>query len=176
MMKRCISPLLFFAALLCCQELCAQKKKTVTRRTRVSRVVVKEPEPEKIDTVETKIEVVQGSFTSMLLGKWNLVSMARQQKEGPQPLEKGLYIEFKEDGSFRGFSGCNSFGGRYNATGATLQLSNIVSTKMACDKLGTEALVLKHLGNTVKSFGSINYGGIALKDGTGNTVFECARD
>jgi heat shock protein HslJ len=163
-------------ALTFCQNLFAQNKKVVTRRTRVNRVVVKQPEPEKIDTVETKIDVIQASFKSALLGKWNLVSMAKQQKEGPQPIEKGFYIVFKEDETFSGFSGCNTFSGTYNATGASLLLGNMVVTQMACDKTGIEALILKNLTNKVKAFASINYGGIALKDGTGNTVFECARD
>jgi heat shock protein HslJ len=175
-MKKCIAPLLLIMALIFCQDLFAQKKKVVTRRTRVSKVVVKQQEPDRVDTVETKIDVVQASFKSMLLGKWNLVSMAKQQKDGPQPLDKGFYIVFKEDETFSGFSGCNTFSGTYNATGASLVMSNMVVTQMACDKTGIEALVLKNLTTKVKAFASINYGGIALKDGTGNTVFECARD
>jgi hypothetical protein len=175
-MKKCTAPLLMMIALIFCQDMFAQNKKVVTRRTRVNRVVVKQPEPDKTDTVETKIEVVQGSFKSMLLGKWNLVSMAKQQKEGPQKLEKGFYIVFKEDETFSGFSGCNTFSGTYNATGASLVLSNMVATQMACDKTGMEALVLKNLTNKVRAFASIKDDGIALKDGTGNTVFECVRD
>jgi heat shock protein HslJ len=174
-MKKCIAPVLLLVALLLCQELFAQNKRA-TRRTRVNRVVVKQPEPEKIDTVETKIDVVQASFKSVLLGKWNLLSMAKQQKEGPQKLDKGFYIVFKDDETFSGFAGCNTFSGTYNATGASLLLSNMVVTKMACDKTGIEALVLKNLTTKVKAFGSVNYGDIALKDGTGNTVFECRRD
>ncbi len=175
-MKKYFAPLLIILALIICQDLFAQKKKVVTRRTRVSKVVVKQEEPDRVDTVETKIDVIQASFKSALLGKWNLIKMAKQQKEGPQPLEKGFYIVFKEDETFSGFSGCNTFSGSYTATGASLILSNMVVTQMACDKTGVEALVLKNLTARVKAFSSINYGGIALKDGTGNTVFECARD
>jgi heat shock protein HslJ len=175
-MKKCIAPLLFITALVCGSEMMGQTKKVVTRRTRVNRVVVKQPEPEKTDTVETKIEVTQTSYKTALLGKWNLISMAKQQKEGPQKLDKGFYIVFKEDETFNGFSGCNSFSGTYNATGATLLLNNMVSTQMDCDKTGTEAWVLKNLTGKVKAFATMNNGNIALKDGTGNTVFECAKE
>jgi putative lipoprotein len=175
-MKKCIVTLLVILAASVCQEVFAQNKKVVTRRTRVSKVVVKQPEPEKIDTVETKIEVTQGSYKAMLLGRWNIVSMAKQQKEGPQKIDKGLYIEFKENDTFSGFSGCNQFSGSYTATGATLLMTNIIATQVACDKMGIEGVVLKHLSSTVKAFSSISSNRIALKDGTGNTVFECSRD
>jgi heat shock protein HslJ len=174
-MKKAIAPLLLIMASMYCQDLAAQTKKVTTRRTRVNKVVVKQSEPDKIDTVETKIDVKQASYKSALLGKWNLVSWARQQKGGPQKLDKGFFIVFKEDETYSGFSGCNTFSGTYNATGASLMLVKMAVTQMACDNTGTEALILQHLTNKVKSFATTD-AGIALKDGTGNTVFECTRD
>jgi heat shock protein HslJ len=156
-------------------ELAAQNKKVVTRRTRVSKVVVKQPEPDKVDTVETVIPVVQPTFNSVLAGKWKLLSIRKQQKDEPTKLPDGLFIQFDYDSSFSGFAGCNRFSGTYHAVGATLLLSKITTTKAACEKMDTETLVLKHLSNTIKSFANINYGSIALKDGTGSVVFECER-
>jgi len=160
-------------------EAAAQTKKTVTRRTRVNKVVVKQPEPEPADTMDTKmvIAVTQPSFIDLLSGKWQILNVRKQQKDDLTPLSDGIYIEFKTDSTFMGFAGCNRFHGTYNATGATLFLEKIAATKMACDRLDMENLVLRHLGNTVKSFAAPTYSNplLALKDGTGSTVFECKR-
>lgn len=156
-------------------DLAAQNKKTVTRRTRVNKVVVKQPEPDKIDTVETVIPVTQPTFNTLLAGKWKLLSIRIQQKDEPTPLPGSNFIQFDFDSSFSGFVGCNSFSGTYQAVGATLLLSNIKATEKACDRTPAESLVLGHLRNHVKSFADIRKGVIALKDGTGSVVFECER-
>ncbi len=154
-------------------EINAQTKKTVTRRTRVNKTVIKPTEPDRIDTVEMVIPVQQGSYKEQLVGKWQLLNVRKQQKDAPTPLGRGYFIEFRQDNAFMGFSGCNSFGGKYSATGATLLLREMVSTEMACDATGMEAVVQKQLGS-IKSF-AVTDTGIALKDGTGSTVFECKR-
>ncbi len=156
-------------------EVAAQNKKVVTRRTRVNKVVVKQPEPDKIDTVETVIPVTQPTFNTLLAGKWKIMSIRIQQKDEPTPLPSGIFIQFDFDSSFSGFAGCNRFSGTYHAVGATLLLSNIKATEKACDKTPAESLVLKYLATNVKSFADIRKGVIALKDGTGSVVFECER-
>lgn len=156
-------------------DLAAQNKKVVTRRTRVNKVVVKQPEPDKIDTVETVIPVTQPSFNTLLAGKWKILSIRIQQKDEPTPLPSGIFIQFDFDSSFSGFSGCNRFSGIYHAIGATLQLTNIKATEQACDKTPAQSLLLPYLANNVKSFADIRKGVIALKDGTGSVVFECER-
>lgn len=156
-------------------EVAAQNKKVVTRRTRVNKVVVKQPEPDKIDTVETVIPVTQPTFNTLLAGKWKILSIRIQQKDEPTPLPGGVFIQFDFDSSFSGFVGCNRFSGTYHAVGATLQLTNIKATEKACDRIPAESLVLQYLASHVKSFADIRKGVIALKDGTGSVVFECER-
>jgi heat shock protein HslJ len=157
-------------------ELVAQNKKVVTRRTRVSKTVVKPPEPEQVDTVVSVMEVKQPGFDPQLKGRWKLLSIRKQQKDNPSPLPEGLYIVFNEDGTVNGHAGCNSFGGSYQATGASLLLQNLAATKMACDRLDVETLVMRHLGQLVKRFATDGADKMTLRDGTGSVVFECERE
>jgi heat shock protein HslJ len=157
-------------------ELAAQHKKTVTRRTRVQKVVVKPPEPEQVDTVVSVMEVKQPGFDPRLKGRWKLLTIRKQQKDNPSPLPEGIYILFNEDGTVSGHAGCNGFGGNYQATGASLLLDKLVSTKMACDKLEMENLVLRHLSQLVKRFATDGDDRMTLRDGTGSVVFECERE
>jgi heat shock protein HslJ len=42
------------------------------------------------------------------------------------------YLQFASDGSVRGFTGCNRFIGRYEATSGGLKIQKIAMTMMAC--------------------------------------------
>lgn len=157
-------------------ELAAQNKKVATRRTRVQKVMVKPPEPEQIDTVVSVMEVKQPGFDPHLKGRWKLLTIRKQQKDNPVPLPEGIYIIFNEDGTVSGHAGCNGFAGNYQATGASVLLDKLVSTKMACDKLEVEILILRHLSQLVKRFATDGANGMTLRDGTGSVVFECERE
>jgi heat shock protein HslJ len=172
-MQKSLTVLVF---LLCCIVVTgsAQNKKTTTRATRVKKTVVKTPEPDRVDTVEMKITINQQSFSESIIGRWNILSVRKQQKDEPTLLPGGLMIEFKADNTFSGFGGCNNFGGKYDATGATLLCSDIVSTKKSCTQEMLEKIVLKQLSQ-IKLFGTVNYAHLGLKDGTGVTLIECER-
>ncbi len=152
----------------------AQKKKTVSRVTRVKKTVVTPPEPDRVDTVEMQMTVNQQSFSESFMGRWNILNVKKQQKDEPTLLPGGLTIEFKPDNTFSGFAGCNNFRGRYDATGASLVLSNIVTGKKGCVQDELERIVLRQLAN-IKTFGTVNYAHLGLKDGTGVTIIECEK-
>lgn len=65
-------------------------------------------------------------------GVWRLISL-----NGAPVLEGGqLTIEFKKGDQVSGASGCNSFGGGYQLSGASLDFSNLAMTLMACADAG----------------------------------------
>lgn len=169
-----INAVLFLLLLTISTEAFAQKKRTTTRNTRVKKTVVATPGPDKVDTVETKITMNQQSFVETVIGRWNVLTVKKQQKDEPLTLPGGVTIEFKRDNTFTGFAGCNNFSGRYDATGASLLLSEIVSTRKSCPQDALENIVLKQL-SIIKTFGTINYAHLGLKDGTGVTIFECEK-
>lgn len=53
---------------------------------------------------------------------------------GVENVREGTSVtaEFRDDGRFGGSAGCNSYGGKYTATGDSLQLSEAVSTRKMC--------------------------------------------
>lgn len=64
--------------------------------------------------------------------QWQLVSFGPSEAETPVAGAKPLTLEFRPDGQVVGSGGCNSFGGQYQVQGATLAISQVISTKMAC--------------------------------------------
>lgn len=52
--------------------------------------------------------------------------------------EKDYSIEFKTDGRFGAFAGCNSIGGQYELKGSSIKLFRIMSTMMACEEMRVE--------------------------------------
>jgi len=64
----------------------------------------------------------------LYLHRWELTQINGEDFEGRKP-----YILFdKNDGSFGGYSGCNSMGGKFEIEGKAILLSNIIQTKRAC--------------------------------------------
>lgn len=122
---------------------------------------------------EEKYSVSQLVNPMDLQGKWFVLTMRRQQFMPAEPLN-GVTLSFA-DSSFAGQAPCNSIAGDFIFKGANASFSNIISTKMACDKLEMEHAFLKLLGNSVKLMG-IDGNKLMLKDKDGNTIFECIKD
>ncbi len=60
---------------------------------------------------------------------WKLQTLfSRDVVQGDQPLT----LEFLEDGTFKGFGGCNSFSGKYSLEGEVMKFGPVVSTKKSC--------------------------------------------
>lgn len=122
---------------------------------------------------EEKYSVSQLINARDLEGKWFVLTMRRQQFMPAEPLN-GVTLSFA-DSSFAGQAPCNSIAGDFMLKGANASFLNIISTKMACDKLEMERAFLKLLGNSVKLMG-IDGNKLMLKDKDGNTIFECIKD
>jgi len=64
-----------------------------------------------------------------LFGKiWNLQSLFSRDVESEQPLT----LEFLEDGTVKGFGGCNNFSGKYTLEGEELTFGSMLSTRKSC--------------------------------------------
>ncbi|AWO01583.1 hypothetical protein DLD77_07685 [Chitinophaga alhagiae] len=71
--------------------------------------------------------------------KWKLKEFPSSPMEIP-PGDREIYMQFTDSASqVSGFLGCNGFGGKYLATpGGDLQITNVISTQMACERLNIE--------------------------------------
>jgi heat shock protein HslJ len=69
---------------------------------------------------------------SLVNTKWQLVSMGPAGAAEPVIPGSTLTLEFRQDGSLGGSSGCNSFSGSYQVLGNSLSIGALVSTLMAC--------------------------------------------
>jgi heat shock protein HslJ len=108
-----------------------------------------------------------------LEGKWEVVSMQRQQKADKETLSN-VYIEFRNDLSFGGNASCNNMSGVYTLKGTSVKFSNIISTKMACNNLDQENAFLQLLEDRVSAY-TVDANKLLLRDGSSNIVFECIR-
>lgn len=59
--------------------------------------------------------------------------------------EKEFITEFKSDGTMTAYAGCNSIGGKYKISEHTIEIANIISTRMACDGMDVETKFLATL-------------------------------
>lgn len=89
---------------------------------------------------------------------WKLEGTRWKLKEFPAnpitfpPNEKDIFIFFVDTSSqVQGFLGCNGFGGKYLATAnGDLQITDVVSTQMACPSLDVENALGKAMAATSK--------------------------
>ncbi len=90
------------------------------------------------------------------------------------PAEAPLKISF-EDGRAHGALSCNAFRSAYDEGDATLGFGNIITTRKGCapDKMQTERLVLKFLGQT-KSF-VMDGDALVLRDADGRELMRLER-
>jgi heat shock protein HslJ len=70
-------------------------------------------------------------FEASLQGDWQLTSGTVNGEEIPLIDSHPITIRF-EDGQVGGTASCNSYGGMYELSGATLRLSDLAMTEMAC--------------------------------------------
>ncbi len=70
-----------------------------------------------------------GAVQKELFGKvWKLQSLFSRDVNSEQPLT----LEFLEDGTVKGFGGCNSFNGKYTLDGEDVTFGPMMSTKKSC--------------------------------------------
>jgi heat shock protein HslJ len=60
---------------------------------------------------------------------WTLADL-----DGTTPAGAAPTLEFREDGTAGGMSGCNSYNGSYTVDGNTITFGPLISTKMACEQ------------------------------------------
>ena len=144
----------------------AQKKAGSTQRDTTA---VKDS----VEFYETDFEVRQKNYWNLLQGGWVINTMRRQAKMDEEQLS-GFYLQFYQDSTFNGNSGCNRISGRYSIKGTSIRFSNIVSTKMACDRMEQEAAYLKLLEQTVSAY-TVGGTQLLLRDGASNVVFSANR-
>lgn len=128
-------------------------------------------EKDSVEYYETDFEIRQKNYKEKLIGKWDVKTMRRQQKADIENLS-GIYIEVSADSVFTGNAGCNKMRGIYILKGTSIKFKNILSTKMACDKMEQEGWLLKLLENTVSAY-SVDSEKLLLRDAASNIVFEC---
>lgn len=99
---------------------------------------------------------------------WKLVELNNQQIRPTPDNRREIHIQFrKESSKLEGFAGCNTIAGQYTVDkNNRLGISSILSTRMACDDLGLETVLVKVLETadsyTIKGFElSLSKGGIA---------------
>ncbi len=147
---------------------CSGSKKS--QPTVISRVV---EDTARVEYYDTDFEGQQKSYLDKITGKWKIVSMQQQAK---MPLEKleNVTITIEPDSSFSGQAPCNKMSGDYTLKGASLRFGRILTTKMACEHIRQETIMIQLLENRVSTF-SIADGKLMLLDGSSNTVFVCER-
>lgn len=81
-----------------------------------------------------------------IAGKWLIVSL-KTDSSSFNTEGKDMFIEFnQETGSVSGRGGCNAFSGKATTgKGNTISFGPLMSTKMACDELAAETLLMKLL-------------------------------
>jgi len=144
--------------------------------SKTSKSVVSElPEGAEIDSVDyftNDYTVVQVANERKIQGKWDVMVMYRSNAG----YEKLSDITLTLAGSaFAGNAPCNSIAGNYELQGYRIRFKDVVSTKMACNKLDQENTYLTLLQNNVNSF-AFQSSKLLLKDHSGNIVFECVKE
>ena len=150
---------------------CTSQKKTGYSATSVdtNNALIKDS----IEYYETEFEVRQKNYGEWLIGSWQIDTMHRQVRL-PGEVLSGVYLKFNTDSSFNGMAGCNHVSGKYILKGTSIRFSNIISTKMACDKLEQESAMLQLLENTVSAY-TVDNKSLLLRDGASNIVFYASK-
>jgi heat shock protein HslJ len=126
-----------------------------------------------IEYYETEFEVRQKNYIELLRGQWQIDTMHRQSRLPGENLT-GVYINFNSDSTFNGKAGCNNIAGTYTLKGTSIRFSNIISTKMACEKLEQENAFLQLLQNTVSAY-TVDAQSLWLRDGASNIIFHASK-
>lgn len=97
--------------------------------------------------------------------QWQLVAMGGT----PLPEQVVITLLFADDAQASGMGGCNGYGATYTVDGSALQLTDIVSTLMACDLLDYEVAYFAAL-QTVTEY-ELSDGELVLTSADGELVF-----
>jgi heat shock protein HslJ len=125
-----------------------------------------------IEYYETDFEIRQKNYRERLIGIWTIDTMHRQSKMNAEYLTH-MYLTFS-DSTFSGNAGCNKISGRYTLKGTSIKFSDVISTKMACDRLEQEYAFLDLLQNTVSMY-TVTDKVLWLRDGASNVVFHASK-
>jgi heat shock protein HslJ len=126
-----------------------------------------------IEFYPENIGTSQKNYMEKLVGSWTVDTMHRQAKMEAETLSN-VFLSFKEDNTFTGSGGCNRISGSFILKGTSIKFSNIISTKMACDRLEQEGAFLKLLQETVSAY-TVDNNVLWLRDGASNIVFHASR-
>lgn len=126
-----------------------------------------------VQVVETDFEPRQKSDLNKMIGRWEVVTMRRQQKAQLENLSN-VFFELKPDLTFAGKGGCNSMSGKFSVKGSSIRFHSIISTKMACDNIDKENAFFNLLQSRISEY-TYNGNELLLRDGASNVVFECKR-
>ncbi len=150
---------------------CSSQKQTA----KSNRIVRGDTTIQKDSIVYYEVDIVanQKNYMDLLIGSWAIDTMRRQSRMEAEPLT-GIFIKFNADSSFNGNAGCNQMSGKYILKGTSIKFSNIITTKMACDKLEQETAFLQLLQETVSAY-SVDKSKLLLRDGSSNIVFNASR-
>ena len=117
--------------------------------------------------------VFPGSSSAGLEGAWTLTSI-----NGQPPIAGSTISATFENGEVGGRSGCNSYGGKYSASGKKLSTSALMMTEMACmDPQGVmeqEAAYLQALSQAA-SFTATD-GRLEIRNASGETILVFTAD
>ena len=96
---------------------------------------------------------ILNKVNDQLVGKkWHLVSFKGADIQYKEAKSEHAYIEFKDDSTIIGYTGCNKLQGGYELADAQeLKFSNLLNTLKACPEIDTEAELLKTV-NAVASY------------------------
>jgi heat shock protein HslJ len=125
-----------------------------------------------IEYYETDFEARQKNYRELLIGSWTIDTMHRQARlEGEQL--SNVFITFS-DSTFTGNGGCNQISGKYTLKGTSIRFHDIISTKMACERLDKEVAFLQLLQSTVSAY-TVTQNVLWLRDGSSNIVFHASK-
>ncbi len=92
----------------------------------------------------------QSIMQNLYSATWKLISINSESAEVISPPEDRITIEFSPEGTVSGKGGCNRYNGKYEIDGNNLKISDVFSTRMACEILNIENVMFKELRDVNK--------------------------
>jgi heat shock protein HslJ len=126
-----------------------------------------------IEYYDAEVEIQQKNYLHLLKGIWNVTTMQRQQRIDAESLSN-VQMVFMTDSTFAGSAGCNRMSGKYTVKGTSIKFGDIITTKMACDRLEQETELLRLLQQTVSAY-TVSNTELLLRDGSSNIVFKASK-
>jgi heat shock protein HslJ len=126
-----------------------------------------------IEFYETEFEVRQKNYLNLLIGSWSIDTMKRQAKIDAEPLINASIV-FEANNRFSGKAGCNNMSGKFVLKGTSIKFSDIITTRMYCDRMEQETVLLKLLQENVSAY-TVTESTLLLRDGSSNIIFQASR-